>query len=161
MPVNRKLRSRETRRSILDAKTVPKACKIGLSPPNWPLPVNNTVKKRKNCLYRRYQQRMKPNTSIGYPNGYQKDWKLNGLRGFSSRDKDRTVPKKRNRDADRWVRECLERLKTKNKPQRQVKVNSPRNNCRCRKRGWCEEQDPSNDRRNNRLKARVVLSMQW
>jgi hypothetical protein len=35
---------------------------------------------------------MKPDTSIGYPNGYQKDRKSNGLRGFS-RETDRTGPK--------------------------------------------------------------------
>jgi hypothetical protein len=35
-------------------------------------------------LYRQYRQRMKPDTSIGYPNGYQKNRKSNGLRGFSS-----------------------------------------------------------------------------
>jgi hypothetical protein len=29
----------------MDAKNVPKACKIGRSPPNLILPVNNTVKK--------------------------------------------------------------------------------------------------------------------
>jgi hypothetical protein len=41
---------------LRDAKTVPKACKIGLSLPNLTLPVNNTVKKEEltwktwNCL---------------------------------------------------------------------------------------------------------------
>jgi hypothetical protein len=43
IPGNRKLRSRETRLSNL--LLYRKACKIGLSPPNWTLPVNNTVKK--------------------------------------------------------------------------------------------------------------------
>jgi hypothetical protein len=44
---------------------------------------------------------------------------------------DRIVPKKRNRDADRWVRESLERLKTKNKTTKTGESrrleNSPRN----------------------------------
>jgi hypothetical protein len=44
---------------------------------------------------------------------------------------DGTVPKKRNRDADRWVRESLERLKTKNKTTKigdsRCLENSPRN----------------------------------
>jgi hypothetical protein len=35
----------ETRRLVQKRKTVSKACKIGLYPPNWTLPVNNTVKK--------------------------------------------------------------------------------------------------------------------
>jgi hypothetical protein len=40
--------------------------------------------------------RMQPDTIIGYPNGYQKDRKSNGLRGFSSRETGMmAVPKKR------------------------------------------------------------------
>jgi hypothetical protein len=41
------------------------------------------------------RQLMQPDTSIGCPNGYQKDRKPNGLRGFSSsRETERTVPKR-------------------------------------------------------------------
>jgi hypothetical protein len=73
---------------------------------------------------------MKPDTSIGYPNGYQKDRKSNGLRGFS-RETDRTGPKGY-RDADSGSGGSLERLKTKNKTTKtgecQCLENSPRNN---------------------------------
>jgi hypothetical protein len=73
--------------------------------------VNNTVKKGRidaenSKLFAQidgFVNENQPDTSIGYPKGYgyQIDCKSNGLRGFSSRDTDRTVPKKRNRYADR------------------------------------------------------------
>jgi hypothetical protein len=55
-----------------DAKSVPKACKIGLSLPNLTLPVNKTVKKGRIDLenLKLFAQSMdsatKPDTSIGY-----------------------------------------------------------------------------------------------
>jgi hypothetical protein len=86
------LRNCETRKKTgTDAKTVSKACKIGLYPPNWTLPVNNTVKKGRidlenlKLFARLMDSATKPDKSIGYPKGYggyQKDRKLNGLRGF-------------------------------------------------------------------------------
>jgi hypothetical protein len=63
------------------------------------------------------------------------------------------------RDADRCVRGSLERSKTKNKTTKtgesRCLENSPSNKLPVLK-GWLmfKEQDPSNDRHNNRLKAR-------
>jgi hypothetical protein len=103
MLVNRKLRSRETRLSILDAKTVPNACKIGRSLPNITLPVTSKEHGKKGridlenleiiCLNRFVTS----NRSDGFGNPIRvsgsKDRNRMGSEDLCSRETDRTVPR--------------------------------------------------------------------
>jgi hypothetical protein len=98
---------------------------------------------------------MQPDTSIGYPNGYQKDRKSKGPRGFSCRDRwGWWLFQRSEQELEEWGIQDKEY----NRWHRQVKVDvedTPRSKLPVLK-AWLmfKEQDPSNDRHNNRMKAR-------